>query len=114
VTVEVHGPADRARLDLFADGVDGGGPAEGEPDARLQLGRLRGRGHHRLGVGDRARERLLAQDVLPGGEQGFDDRAVQVVGHRHADDVDVGASDRLSWTPPSYPKRRAVSGRTAR
>ena len=49
-----------------------------------------GRGDHGLGVGDRARERLLAEHVLACGKQPSDHLAVQVVGHHDADRVDIG------------------------
>ena len=48
------------------------------------------RGDHRLGVGERAGQRLLAEYVLARGEEALDDLAVQVVGHHDADRIDVG------------------------
>ena len=66
-----------------------------KPTPRLGVGRLC-RGHHRLGVLDRRRQRLLAQHVLAGGEQRFDNRPVQLVGDGHRHDVDVrSVHDRL-------------------
>jgi hypothetical protein len=91
----VHHRAENAVGDLLADRVDGRRPAEREADRGHPVGLL-GRVHHRLGVGDRRCERLLAQDVLPRGEQRLDDRTVQVVGDHHAHRVDVGCRrDRL-------------------
>ena len=47
-------------------------------------------GGHRLGLGDRGAQRLLAQHVLARGQQGLDDLTVQVVGDHDAHRVDVG------------------------
>jgi hypothetical protein len=76
VAVEVDRPADRTVVDEGLDRRNGGRAPEGEPHAGPQV-RSRGRGgHHRLGVGEGRRERLLAQHVLAGGEQTLDDLAV--------------------------------------
>ena len=40
-------------------------------------------------------ERLLAHDVLAGGQRGLDQRAVQVVGRADVDDVDLVGRDEL-------------------
>ena len=66
------------------------------PTAVIAVGALGG-GDHGLGVGQRAGQRLLTQHVLTGGEQAFDDLAMQVVGDHNAHGVDVG---RLGDRPP--------------
>ena len=71
------------------DGCDGGLAAVDERRARDQIGVRRRGVRHGPGVLERVRERLLAQHVLAGGEEGLDDLAVQRVGDDHADDVDV-------------------------
>jgi hypothetical protein len=96
VAVEVQGPADGPGGDLVADGGDGRGAAEHEPDAGLPSRGL-GRRHHGLGVLCGRGHRLLAQDMLAGGQQALHDLAVQEVGHDHADHVDVR---RLGQGPP--------------
>ena len=64
-------------------------PAVGVADGGDPVGTV-GRGDHRLGVGERAGQRLLAEHVLARGEQTLDDLAVQVVGDHDAHRVDVG------------------------
>ena len=89
MAVEVHQVAQRARGEFAPDHLDRGRAAVGVADGGDRVGLLR-RGDHRLGVGERARQRLLAEHVLARGEQALDDLAVQVVGDHDADRVDVG------------------------
>ena len=51
---------------------------------------------HGAGVVEGVAERLLAQHVLAGGQQSFDDVAVQGIGDNDADHIDVvGSGDGL-------------------
>ena len=61
-------PPERARRDQLAEPVDGGVVAVGEPDLQ-PLRRARGVAHVG-GLGDRERDRLLGEHVLPGLERG--------------------------------------------
>ena len=83
-------------LEQVADRGDGGLAAVDEAGAgdEVRVG-LRG-GDHRLGVLDARGQGLLAQHVLAGGEQRLDDRAVQLVGHDDADDLDVVGLEQLA------------------
>ncbi len=70
-------------------------PAEGETDAGDRVGRPSHFGHG-AGIVQGVAERLLAQHVLSGRQQAFDDLAVQGVGHHHTDHLDLGVvRDRL-------------------
>ena len=63
---------------------------------RTAVSALRATLRHRAGVLEGVAQRLLAQHVLPGGDQSFHHLAMQIVGDDHADDVDVGVlSNRL-------------------
>ena len=70
---------------------DGRDTAVGEPDHRdhALLGGPLGRRGHRLGLGDRVGERLLAQHVLACLESGHGDLGVGVTGRADVDEVDV-------------------------
>ena len=93
--VDVDRLAKPARGDLGGDRRDARGAAEREPDPGHDPGGLDGL-RHRLGVSRRRRQRLLTQDVLPCMRERFDDLPVQMVGHHHADRVDVvGGHDVL-------------------
>ena len=89
VAVEVHEFADRARGELTPDLLDGGRPAVGVADGGDAV-RPVGHVDHRLGIGERARKRLLAEHMLARRQQALDDLAVQMVGDHDADRVDVG------------------------
>ena len=84
----MHQLAQRARGQLAADRLDRGGAPVGIADGGDSVTAFGG-GHHCLGVGERTRQRLLAQHVLARGQQALDDLAVQVVGHHNADRVDI-------------------------
>ena len=88
VPVEMHQLAERAGGEFAPDLLDGRRSAIGVADGGHPVGSL-GRGDHRLGVGQRARQRLLAQHVLACGQQSLDDLAVQMVGHHDAHRVDI-------------------------
>ncbi len=61
-------------------------------DLPAPRGGLGGR-DHLLGLGDRVRERLLAEHVLAGLERGDRDLGVGVAGRAHVDEVDVVPAD---------------------
>ena len=91
----MHQLPQRAGVQFASDLLDGGRPTVSVADGGYSVGALSG-GDHRLGVGQRARQRLLAQHVLACGEQSLDDLAVQVVGHHDAHRVDIrSVGDRL-------------------
>ena len=93
--VDVERPPQFPRLDHLAGRGDARRPAEGEPDPGDDARGVHGV-DHRLGVGRRRGQRLLAQHVLARGRELGDHLAVQVVGDHDADDVDVvGLDDRL-------------------
>ena len=96
VPVEVDQLADRAGGEFASDLLDGRRTPVGVPDGGHTVGSLGG-GDHRFGIGQRPGQRLLTQDVLAGGEQAFDDLAVQMVGDHDAHCIDVG---RLGDRPP--------------
>ena len=93
----LHG-ADDALRDQVAQEGDRGNAAVGEADHRAHaaLGGAGGGIRHRLGLGDRVRERLLDQHVLARLERGDRDLGVRVARGHDVDDVDVVAGDHLA------------------
>jgi hypothetical protein len=83
--------ADAPLLHELAGQRDGRDTAVGEPDHRdhAVLGGSLGRSGHRLGLGDRVGERLLAQHVLACIKGGHGDLHVGVTGSADVDEVDV-------------------------
>src|SRR5699024_12027276 len=69
------------------------------------------RGNHGLGIGDGVGQRLLAQDVLAGRQQGLDDLPVQGVRDDDADDVDVLGVDDVVPVGVMAGVAEALSGR---
>ena len=86
--VEVHEFAQRARGQFTPDMFDGRRPAVGVADGGDAVAAL-GRGHHRLGIGQRTGQRLFAQYVLARGDQSLDDLPMQMIGDNDAHRVDV-------------------------
>ena len=99
--LQVDGPdvaqrADAARLDQLPGQREGRNPPVVEPDHGPRAARERGVGRrrHRLGLGQRIGERLLAQHVLARPQCGDRDRRVQVAGRGDVDQLDVVAGDQ--------------------
>ena len=87
--VEMHEFAQCARGQFPPDLFDGRRPPVGVADGGDAVTAL-GRGHHRLGIGQRTGQRLFAQHVLARGDQPFDDLAMQMVGDNDTHRIDVG------------------------
>ncbi len=85
---ELHRCTDPALGHEAAHRRDRRRPSKREADRRLEPGALGG-GHHRLGVGDRRGQRLLAEHVLARRQKSLDHLAVQGVGEDDAHHVDV-------------------------
>ncbi len=106
--------ADPALLDQLLGQRDRRDAAVGEADHRPHAvrGRTVGGGGHRLRLGDRVGERLLAEHVLAGLERGDGDLRVGVAGRADVDQVDVVAGDQTgvqSVSVVSQPSRAAAS-----
>ena len=112
--------ADPAVGDQLAGQRDRRHPAVGEADHRADavLGGPLGGGGHRLGLGDRVGQRLLAQHVLAGRQRGDRDLGVGVARRADVDEVDVvaaldeaapvglGLASSRAARPPRRPRRR--------
>ncbi len=90
--LELHHLAERPAVGQLGDLGDRGVTTVTEADSGDDVGPGLDLGH-RLRVLEVVGERLLAEDVLTGLDQGLGDLAVQPVGHHDRDDVDVVGGD---------------------
>src|SRR5215218_1494238 len=87
-SVNVQYLTERPRRDQLADRGDGRCTAEREADPHGRLS-CAGCVGHRPSIVQRVAERLLAQHMLPGGDESLHHLAVQRIGHDDADYGDV-------------------------